>query len=565
LVRKANITKGHTDINAVYDPADHWSVFPIDTFTNIGSHTMDATDHSALAQADVTALTIDLAVDGLEVVTLPETQGSSAIAWAFKEATVHATLDANVLTMAAVESEQTIQLTATLTYTAVGVDPIVTTKDFTLTITPIVIVTDISTLNAKTVDAWTVANDTYVYVEGVVTGNYINYGSEAGTFIQDANGKAIYAYGLKGQTIGDKVIVYGKLGEYNSVRQLASSVLKKVVSSDNEIVVTQMTVAQLQAIQPTYYEYAGMVIEVEAGLIVKEYRSNAYMDILWIDAATDYLLSIYYNSDDYSWLSTIYPATNALPIIQFTLYNIYSTYTFNITNLVVEMSDAQAVQLDAADISENLVLTESRVIPAGKYGSTITVTGITGDAAAFIDYEATPGSLIVTLPTDANKTGTITVSVAKGVAVPQVVEISVTVTKEGFVLTVMDQVLTGTTGAAPTGWTYSGLGSAYADGSLKMDTTGDNITTASFVLSGNATFSITVKGNSLVDDADAGPDLKFYDQNDVLLHTFTTELVNSQVTLSFAITDPTVTSVKFVYTKDAGNLGIYSVLIEHVI
>jgi predicted extracellular nuclease len=341
-------------------------------------------------------------------------------------------LDGNKITFTNVDVEQTVLLTATLTYSYVGIDPIVTTKDFTLTVSPITVVTDISTLNAKTVDAWTIANDTYVYVEGVVTGNYISYGSEAGTFIQDAEGNGIYVHGLKSQTIGDKIVIYGKLGEYGSVRQMSSSVRKLVISTGNEIVVTTMTPAELEAILPNYYEFAGMVIEV-TGLVVKEYRTNGYLDIFWIDDATDYLLSIYYNTDAYSWMSSLFPAASTLPKIQFTLYNIYSTYSYNITNLIVERTADQDVALDADKLPATLSLNEDYIIPNPTFGSTYTVTAVSAELTAYIDYTSTPGTLVVTQPETEDAVGTITITVSKTGATDELVVIAVTVVNAGAV------------------------------------------------------------------------------------------------------------------------------------
>ncbi|MGI6392333.1 MAG: lamin tail domain-containing protein [Candidatus Izemoplasmatales bacterium] len=131
---------------------------------------------------------------------------------------------------------------------------------------------------------------------------------------------------------------------------------------------------------------------------------------------------------------------------------------------------------------------------------------------------------------------------------------------EGITELVFSKTLTGTTGNPPSGWTYSGLGSAYKDGSLKMDTTGDYIISESFALQTSAILYIELKGNGF-----SGGSISFYDQENNLLKTFSTEIENLQKTLSFTISDTSVTSVKFVYNKSSGNVGIYSVELKHIV
>lgn len=115
--------------------------------------------------------------------------------------------------------------------------------------------------------------------------------------------------------------------------------------------------------------------------------------------------------------------------------------------------------------------------------------------------------------------------------------------------------LVGTTGTAPSGWLYTGLGSAYADGSLKMDSSNDSITTEIFNLAKSATIILDYKGNTY-----SGGSIAFYDQNDNLLHTATNLNANTRGEISFSIST-SVTRVKFVYTKVTGNIGIYDVTI----
>jgi hypothetical protein len=113
--------------------------------------------------------------------------------------------------------------------------------------------------------------------------------------------------------------------------------------------------------------------------------------------------------------------------------------------------------------------------------------------------------------------------------------------------------------SAPEGWTFSGTGT-YANDSIKMDGTGDSITTEAFSLQAAATVTIELIGYTL---SGAGGTLTFTDQNDNVIHTESGLLTNTTTSFTFSITDLTVTSFKMTYTKTAGNIGIFNITIEH--
>jgi len=234
--------------------------------------------------------------------------------------------------------------------------------------------------------------------------------------------------------------------------------------------------------------------------------------------------------------------------------------TANLDNLKIEgyaLPDS-----DVADFIElvldipaaNTEYTDNFTLPTSMYGATVSWSSnnaaieISGGNATVIrpedsDVNVTLGYTI-TLNSEV-RTGSVSVIVKSSETEPNP--------------EVLNKNLVGTTGSAPSGWTYSGLGSAYADGSLKMDSTGDFITTESFSLARSATFNVRIKGNSLSGD---GGTLTFYDQDNNIIFTRTGILINTLHDVSFTISNTGVQKVKFVFTKTTGNIGVYSVNIS---
>jgi hypothetical protein len=76
IVRKSNITTGDTTTTDTFDPALEWDGYPVDTFTNIGSHLMVITQPKA---ADVTSNVAEGAVPSGTAVTLSTTTSDATI------------------------------------------------------------------------------------------------------------------------------------------------------------------------------------------------------------------------------------------------------------------------------------------------------------------------------------------------------------------------------------------------------------------------------------------------------------------------------------------------------
>lgn len=125
-------------------------------------------------------------------------------------------------------------------------------------------------------------------------------------------------------------------------------------------------------------------------------------------------------------------------------------------------------------------------------------------------------------------------------------------------INIIDQSLVGTTGSPPTGWVYSGLGSAYADGSLKLDSTNDYIQTPTFTISSTSLVSVLCKSN--VVNTAGSIILKGYDaaNTEFILNEFTIPTGTTSFTYTYSLTNTSIKKLRVVYSKNVGNLGIYT-------
>ncbi len=373
---------------------------------------------------DKTALTIDEAVNEFDEVTLPVLGANgSVITWVVTSG--DATLDEGVVTYGYNEGvEFSVVLTATLTLTKADETEITDTKAFTVVVSPTTVLTDFSGFYTKTNGTdYDIPDDEYVFVRGVVTGN-----SYDGLFIQDVNGVGLFMYKPyeTGIAIGDEVIYYGKAASYNDARQLASGAsLEKLVDSGNTLIATAVTADQIDVFDisdtGTRFSFDGFTFQgVSGSLMTLGYTLN--------DGVTTGTVKIRYYSNwsDLEAVADNYSVGDQLPEVTFHLYN-FRDDLIQLDVVSVAFTDADYIAFDIASMPAELILTENFEIPAADYGSTITITGITGDAATYIDYTTTAGWLLVTLPTDADKTGVITIEVANGSATSQQTTLDVTV------------------------------------------------------------------------------------------------------------------------------------------
>jgi len=372
------------------------------------------TDADKLAAA-IADTGIDQDCDGYQVVTLPTTGlYGTTITWAYVSG--EATLDGAVITYNQTELAGTVVLDAT--FVNGTANQVVT---YTINVTPVTIVTDFATLSAMTDGVnYDIPNDTYIYIQGVVSAN-----SYDGLFLQDASGLGMFLYRPDSDStmvVGDEVVYYGKLASYSGARQLASGAdLMDLVSSGNTPTVNIFTVNDMLTMDGTE---AGMLISF-TGLTVKAYDGTT-VSFNVTDSITTREIRIRYYTNFATWLPDIYPVGSILPEVQFVLYNFRDGFA-QLDMLAIELTDTQAIGLDADALPATLSLSDDYVVPTPLYGSTYTITGITGDAAAYLDYTTTAGTILVTLPEDADKVGQITIQVTLGTETPIDVVVDVTV------------------------------------------------------------------------------------------------------------------------------------------
>ena len=369
--------------------------------------------------ADKAALTV---ADQLELstLTLPVVGANgSTIAWALAT-TTDASLATNVLTLNLKGTAYTVTLTATLTLSTYT-----DTKEFVVNVNTITIITEFGPYVTQTAGAWTMPNAVGVYIKGVVTG----FNGTNGIFVQDASGDALYVYTpaiVSLVAIGDEVIVYGNLVDYKTsyaieyrFREIDTASLKSKLSTGNAVVVTTFTVAEIEAMN--FYENLGKVMEV-TGFVVSYDASNIYFNWKLVgDPAVQYTISFYDSLAP--WLRSVYPAGSVLPAVQFTLTNISSSFTKVYGgNLVITMTDENAIVADSKKLPASLELVASYVLPTPTFGTAFAITAISAELTAYITNQG-----VVTLPETTDAVGTITISVTKGTATPLDVVIPVTI------------------------------------------------------------------------------------------------------------------------------------------
>jgi hypothetical protein len=372
---------------------------------------------------DKTALTVALTANEFDVITLPVAGlNGSTITWALT-ATDNATLAANVLTLEYLGVEYSVTVTATLAFTAA---PEATeTKEFVIVVSPVAIITEFGPYTTQTAGAWTVPNAVGVYIKGIVTG----FNGTNGIFVQDVSGDALYVYTpaiVSLVAIGDEVVVYGNLVDYKTsyaieyrFREIDTASLKAKLTTGNTVVVTTLTVGEIETMN--FYENLGKVMEV-TGFVVSYDASNIYFNWKLVgDPAVQYTISFYDSLAP--WLRSVYPAGSVLPAVQFTLTNISSSFTKVYGgNLVITMTDENAIVADSTKLPASLELVDDYVLPTPTFGTAFAITAISAELTAYITNQG-----VVTLPEAADAVGTITISVTKGVATPLDVVIPVTI------------------------------------------------------------------------------------------------------------------------------------------
>ncbi len=218
LVRKSNITSGDTNSTDVFDPAGEWDSYPKDTFTYLGSHTMDGTVQPNVPVTGVTLNqeSISVYVGKEKTITAtvePVNATNKAVFWSSNNTAV-ATVDNGKVT-------GLTDGTATIT---------VTTEDGAFQDSALVTVIPITELSIAEARAKAIGD--YVTVTGVVT-----YKDGSNNYIQDETAAIdLYKYGLS-LNVGDEVKVTGALQAFNGLLEVVPDATTdvEVISSNNAL------------------------------------------------------------------------------------------------------------------------------------------------------------------------------------------------------------------------------------------------------------------------------------------------------------------------------------------
>ncbi len=270
-------------------------------------------------------------------------------------------------------------------------------------------ITDFSDLYAMTDSTnYDITNDTWVTLTGVVTGD-----SYDGLFLQDENGVGFFMYkpDETGISIGDKVVYFGQITDYNGARQLAKGAMQvEIISHDNTLVVTAVTADEINAFG---MNDAGTLFSFDGFKLASVSGTTMTLEYTMSDTTTGTVTIRYYSSwDDLNVIADNYSVGDALPNIQFILYN-FRDDLIQLDVVSADFTDADYLSFDVANVPDPLQLVDDFVIPTGDFGSTYTVTAVSSEIAPYVDFETTPGTLIYTQPA-ADVTGTATVTVTNG-------------------------------------------------------------------------------------------------------------------------------------------------------
>ena len=257
------------------------------------------------------ALTINEAAMTYDVVTLPLAGlYGTTIAWELVSGNAVLDVDGTNLTYGYDAVAFDVVLLATI---SLGTeDPV--TKQFTVAVTPITIITDFSTIPA-------IADGTPVFVQGVVTGISFD-----GAFLQDENGKGFFLHRPNNKAalkIGDEVLYKGNIGSYLGAKQLAEagSLYMLLVSEDNELIYNVVTADQIAAFAMgdagALYSYTGFTFQ---GFLTD--TRHMVLGYTKADLTTGTVtVRFYANWADLVWVAQNLEVGDALPAVEFIVYN----------------------------------------------------------------------------------------------------------------------------------------------------------------------------------------------------------------------------------------------------
>ncbi len=383
-----------------------------DTVDVVVALTLDGLTDAEKLSADQAALTIELTAYAQQTVVLPLTEAlGSAIAWTVVSGDATLDVDGQTLTFNESAVNYDVVLQASL---SIGSETPVT-KDFTVVVTGYVAVTDFSTLYTELVvpGTWDVPNGVDMFFQGVV----IEFGYNA-MYLVDANGVGLKVSGntYGDLSIGDEIILMGQLEDDNGVRQLDwNPALINVVSTGNAVAAISMTADEVIAIDVTN---TAQLITIADSVTLAGTGTYYTFTVTGSDGTTTVILSTH-SSNLPDWFDDAFGIGDTVGELTFVFSKFYNA-DLTIESITLEQRDVDRVNGDAAQLEDDLYLSDDYTLPATVYGSTFTVTAVSAELTAYIDYTTTPGTLIVTAPAVA-AVGTVTVQVEYGLETLDVV------------------------------------------------------------------------------------------------------------------------------------------------
>lgn len=300
LVRKSTVCQGDTDPDDAFEPALEYEGYPKDTFTNLGSHTMNCSGPDlppTVVSTNPANNATDVALDSNITITFSEavtvSEGWFTISCTKSGAhTATVTPDNNPVFVLDPDTNFSTYEVCTVTVVAANVhdanDPTdLMLEDHVFTFTtlagcgdPFTAIYDIQGSGM----ASPMVGQT-VTTEGVVTGDF-QEGGKKGFFIQDETGDGddatsdgifVYYPNAPEVNVGDKLRITGRVSEYYELTQITGSALQ-VCSTGNTI---DPVVLTLPFDSKNHEHLEGMLVTFPQALVISEYYNfDRYGEIL---------------------------------------------------------------------------------------------------------------------------------------------------------------------------------------------------------------------------------------------------------------------------------------------
>ncbi|MFJ5769595.1 chitobiase/beta-hexosaminidase C-terminal domain-containing protein [Psychrobacillus sp. NPDC093180] len=223
LVRKNNVTSGDRDTTNSFDSSEEWIEYPKDTFSNLGSHEMDASSPSDPTNpvVEVTTATITGTAKVGETLTASVNEGATNVSFQWQMADTKEGLYTNI--DGATNETLTLAVEQEGKFIKVNVKG---DKESSITSEATVAIAAADSTNPETpVEGMSIAEARAqktgeVTVKGIITASLKNT-----LHFEDGTGAlAIFPKPVKGN-VGDEITVTGSLSEYNGLLQLQNATI----------------------------------------------------------------------------------------------------------------------------------------------------------------------------------------------------------------------------------------------------------------------------------------------------------------------------------------------------